>query len=131
MGRGVVLVPPVDAGAEPTAGSASPQAAEDLALARGTVMAPGTAPQVLQYLTPAPQAPPIVPPVWASWVAILATSALFALVHPTWTWPAIFLLAVCLGYAYERTGNLWVPVVIHAAFNATSTVLFLYGGGAN
>ena len=68
-------------------------------------------------------------PVSTSWVAILATAMLFALVHPMWTWPAIFLLAVCLGYAYERTGNLWVPVVIHAVFNTTSTLFYLYAGG--
>jgi membrane protease YdiL (CAAX protease family) len=99
-------------------GSVSPQAA-------------GTAPEVLPYRSPEPETLPTVPPLWASWMAILATSALFAVVHPMWTWPAIFLLAVCLGYAYERTGNLWVPIVIHAAFNATSTVIYLYGGGAN
>ena len=68
-------------------------------------------------------------PISTSWVAILATAALFALVHPMWTWPAIFLLAVCLGYAYERTGNLWVPVVIHALFNTTSTLFYLYARG--
>jgi membrane protease YdiL (CAAX protease family) len=73
-----------------------------------------------------PQAAEI--PVSTSWVAILATAVLFALVHPMWTWPAIFLLAVCLGYAYERTGNLWVPVVIHAVFNSTQTLIYLYAG---
>lgn len=66
-------------------------------------------------------------PAWAIWGAIIFTSALFSAVHEPWTWPPIFLLSVCLGWAYERTGNLWVPVAIHAAFNAVSTILFLSG----
>jgi membrane protease YdiL (CAAX protease family) len=71
-----------------------------------------------------------VSPAWTGWAAILLTSALFASVHAMWTWPPIFILAVCLGYAYERTGNLWVPILIHAAFNTVSTLVFL-GGLAN
>lgn len=70
-------------------------------------------------------------PAWATWGAIVFTSALFSAVHEPWTWPPIFLLSVCLGWAYERTGNLWVPVAIHAAFNAVSTILFLSGTVAN
>ena len=59
------------------------------------------------------------------WAAVLVTSLLFALVHPGWMRPMIFVLSLCLGYAYERTGNLWVPIVLHAAFNTASTALFL------
>ena len=44
---------------------------------------------------------------------------------PPWMAPLIFVLSLCLGYAYERTGNLWVSIIIHAAFNTTSTVIFL------
>lgn len=62
-----------------------------------------------------------------TWMAIVVTSALFASVHPGWTWPIIFALALCLGYAYERTGNLWVSITIHAGFNIFSTALFLMG----
>jgi membrane protease YdiL (CAAX protease family) len=60
------------------------------------------------------------------WIAVLITSFLFAIVHPLWMAPAIFVLSVCLGYAYERTGNLWVPILIHAAFNTSSTLVFLH-----
>ena len=77
---------------------------------------------VLPQLEPRPRA-------WQTWAAILITSALFALVHPAWTAPIIFVLAVCLGYAYERTGNLWVSITIHAMFNSISTALFLAGLG--
>jgi membrane protease YdiL (CAAX protease family) len=56
---------------------------------------------------------------------VLITSLVFSLVHPGWMRPMIFLLSICLGYAYERTGNLWVPIVLHASFNTLSTVVFL------
>lgn len=62
-----------------------------------------------------------------TWAAIVITSLFFASVHPKWTSPIIFLLALCLGYAYERTGNLWVSITIHAGFNILSTGLFLVG----
>ena len=84
---------------------------------------PGDA-QVLSY-TPPVEPVEVPPPPWATWAAIGLTSLLFALVHPAWTWAPIFALSLCLGYAYERTGNLWVPIVIHAAFNSTQTALFL------
>jgi membrane protease YdiL (CAAX protease family) len=66
---------------------------------------------------------------WSTWAAILVTSIAFASVHPAWSQPIIFALSVCLGYAYERTGNLWVPVTIHAVFNTISTAIFLSGLG--
>ncbi|HZL33961.1 MAG TPA: CPBP family intramembrane glutamic endopeptidase [Tepidisphaeraceae bacterium] len=64
--------------------------------------------------------------VWQTWVAIVLTSAIFALVHPLWMSPLIFVLALGLGYAYERTGSLWTSITIHAVFNGLETVLFLY-----
>ena len=67
----------------------------------------------------------------ASWGAIVIASAMFAAVHPAWTWPPIFLLSLCLGWLYERTGNLWAPVALHALFNTTSTVIFLLWGTPN
>lgn len=70
------------------------------------------------------------------WAAIFASAIAFTVIHDPWSWPALFLLAVVLGYAYERTNNLYVPILIHAAFNSTSTTLYLIlsrmqaGGGA-
>jgi membrane protease YdiL (CAAX protease family) len=58
------------------------------------------------------------------WIAVILTSALFACVHPIWSWPPIFVLALCLGYAYERTGNLWTSIIIHAMFNAAEVCFF-------
>jgi len=63
-------------------------------------------------------------------LSILITSMFFASVHPVWSFPIIFLLALALGYAYERTGNLWVSITMHAMFNTISTVLFLLGAGS-
>src|SRR5439155_2324949 len=65
------------------------------------------------------------PAVWSRWLAVLITALLFTMVHPAWMRPVIFILALCLGYGYERTGNLWVAILIHAAFNTASTVAFL------
>jgi membrane protease YdiL (CAAX protease family) len=42
--------------------------------------------------------------------------------HPAWMRPPLFLLSVCIGYAYERTGNLWVAIIIHAGFNAFNVI---------
>jgi len=63
------------------------------------------------------------------WLAIILTSLLFAAIHPWWTMPPIFFLSLCLGYAYERTGNLFVPITIHALFNISSLTLFLLASG--
>jgi len=68
---------------------------------------------------------PATPPAWATWGAVVLASMLFASVHDRWTWPPIFFLSLGLGWVYERTGNLWAPVAVHAAFNAISTLIFL------
>lgn len=67
-----------------------------------------------------------VPTAAARWASVFLTSLIFASVHPAWTIPPIFVLSLCLGYAYERTGNLWTVMTMHALFNATSTVLYLF-----
>ena len=51
------------------------------------------------------------------WLAIALTSFVFMLVHQPWHWPAIFVLSAALGYAYEKSGSLWRPFVMHALFN--------------
>jgi membrane protease YdiL (CAAX protease family) len=58
------------------------------------------------------------------WIPVILTAILFALAHDWWSWPSIFILALCLGYAYERTGNLWTSITIHALFNAASVILY-------
>ena len=57
------------------------------------------------------------------WLAIAIASALFASIHfiPA-HWPTLFFLAVCLGYAYEKSGSLLRPIFIHAIFNAMMVI---------
>ncbi len=62
--------------------------------------------------------------------AAIIVSALFAAVHgtasglvPLWT------LAMGLTLAYELTGCLWVPILMHALFNAVQTVIMVTYGG--
>jgi membrane protease YdiL (CAAX protease family) len=56
-----------------------------------------------------------------AWPAILISSMLFAATHAnTGHWPALFVLGVCLGYAYEKSGSLLRPIFIHSLFNAAS-----------
>jgi membrane protease YdiL (CAAX protease family) len=60
------------------------------------------------------------------WVAILISSTLFTLVHgQVEFFPVLMVLALALGYLYERTGNLWASITLHAAFNSTSLALTL------
>ena len=52
------------------------------------------------------------------WPAIILTGGLFALAHfSAWMFAPLFLLAVGLGYVYERTANLYATIFIHASFN--------------
>jgi len=62
-----------------------------------------------------------------AWLAIILTSVLFALLHPWTHWPALFVLAMCLGYAYEKSGSLLRPIFIHSLFNAASIISVLCG----
>ena len=54
---------------------------------------------------------------------VLVGALAFAALHAPWTWPAILLIGLLNGAAYERTQNLWVPILMHAAFNATSVAV--------
>lgn len=58
--------------------------------------------------------------------AIIATSILFAAVHITpGSLLPLFMLSVGLTVAYERTGSLWTPVLMHMAFNGTQFAIIL------
>lgn len=54
-----------------------------------------------------------------AWPAVVVASLVFALTHsPQWQdMPALFVLALALGYNYERCGRLLAPVLMHAIFN--------------
>lgn len=61
------------------------------------------------------------------WAAIFITSAFFALIHTSTPQavPALFILAVGMGYNYERTGRLYPAILIHAIFNAVMITALL------
>lgn len=62
------------------------------------------------------------------WLSIVITSVLFAITHPNADhWPALFVLSMCIGYAYEKSGSLLRPIFIHAIFNAMTVIATLYG----
>lgn len=61
-----------------------------------------------------------------AWTAILISSGFFSMVHGNIPhWPALFLLGLCLGYAYEKSGSLFRPIFIHAFFNAITIIFVL------
>ena len=61
---------------------------------------------------------------WGNAVGITAVAVLFAAVHlqPV-EFPGLLAFAVVLGVARARSGRLGLPVVTHAAFNATGLLL--------
>jgi membrane protease YdiL (CAAX protease family) len=60
---------------------------------------------------------------WPAWIAILVTSAVFALFHVTPTaMVAVFPLGVWLGVLAWRTGSVWPGIVCHATVNGVWNV---------
>lgn len=66
------------------------------------------------------------------WPAILMASAVFALMHWQNTAPhavvSLFVLSLGFGWAYERTGRLTAPIVMHMLFNLGNLGLALLLG---
>lgn len=63
------------------------------------------------------------------WAAVVLASAVFAVIHMHL--PAIaglFIFAILLALIYEKTGSLWAPMVVHAAFNTVTVVCTLIFG---
>ena len=56
------------------------------------------------------------------WLAITVSAGVFALCHVAVreSVPALFVLGLVLGYAYEKSGSLWRPIMIHLVFNGLS-----------
>lgn len=64
------------------------------------------------------------------WVAVGASSLIFALAHvgtvPPHALPSLFMLSVCIGFAFERTRSLGVAIGMHVAFNAINVSLAVF-----
>ncbi|MBS0197066.1 MAG: CPBP family intramembrane metalloprotease [Planctomycetes bacterium] len=65
------------------------------------------------------------------WAAVIASAAVFAAMHvgggekgmPWYAVATVFVLAVCMGAAFERTRSLAAPIVMHMLFNAANVAL--------
>ena len=53
-----------------------------------------------------------------AWQAIGIAAALFAIVHPPAAMLPVFVLGLCTGIAYERSGALLAPMLTHALYSA-------------
>jgi len=87
---------------------------------------PPSTPIILDYesvpLTPSRHSPSPA----QRWIAILLTSFLFAAIHGMIDqFLVLFTLSLALGYIYERTGNLWAPISLHATFNTITLTAWL------
>jgi uncharacterized protein len=58
---------------------------------------------------------------------ILGSSTLFMLLHQPFNWPALFLLALFLGYLYRRTHRIVPSITLHASINALALLGLLLG----
>jgi membrane protease YdiL (CAAX protease family) len=66
------------------------------------------------------------------WLGIVITAAIFAVFHGNWQhWPPLFVLALILGYSYQKYRNLLVPMIIHAGFNSITLILNLLTNGGS
>ena len=60
------------------------------------------------------------------WPAIFLASFVFVVFHANAPhWPALFVLSICLGYTYEKSGSLFRSIFVHALFNAMSVLAAL------
>ena len=62
-----------------------------------------------------------------AWQAITITAALFAVMHPPAAMLPAFVLGLCTGYAYERSGALLAPMLVHAGYSAALLAYQLQG----
>ena len=60
------------------------------------------------------------------WLGIVIAAIVFASTHADWQhWPALLVLAVCMGYSYEKEGNLLVPILVHSLFNLLPILIIM------
>lgn len=61
----------------------------------------------------------------------VVASALFALAHGVWSdFAALFVLGMLMTWIYERRGNLWSAMVVHATNNLIFVLVLFYQHGA-
>lgn len=63
---------------------------------------------------------------YGPWLSILIASVLFSVLHPLMHFPAMLVLSVAMGYAYEKSGSLLRPIFVHFLFNGVTIALALF-----
>lgn len=64
---------------------------------------------------------------YSPWRTIFIASIIFSALHPWMHLPALLILSVCMGYAYEKSGSLFRSIFIHLFFNASTVAFALLG----
>lgn len=59
------------------------------------------------------------------WQTIFIASVIFSLLHPLMHFPALLILSIAMGYAYEKSGSLLRPIFIHLLFNGLTIAFAL------
>ena len=62
-------------------------------------------------------------------LAAILSSLLFTAMHGNWhSSLSLFLLGLWLCRSYEKSGNLWVPIILHALFNGNTLIILMLMG---
>ncbi len=64
---------------------------------------------------------------YGPWRAIFMASIIFSLLHPWMHLPALMILSIAMGYAYEKSGSLLRSIFIHCFFNSAMIAFALLG----
>jgi membrane protease YdiL (CAAX protease family) len=64
---------------------------------------------------------------YSPWQSIFIASIIFSILHPLMHLPALLILSVCMGYAYEKSGSLLRSIFIHCFFNSATIAFALLG----
>ncbi len=62
---------------------------------------------------------------YGPWQSIFIASIMFAVLHPWMHLPALLVLSVAMGYAYEKSGSLLRPIFVHLLFNGLTIAFAL------
>ena len=62
---------------------------------------------------------------YSPWRAIFVASIIFSVLHPWMHLPALLILSIAMGYAYEKSGSLLRSIFIHCFFNSAQIAFAL------
>ncbi len=62
---------------------------------------------------------------YSPWRSILIASIVFSMLHPLMHLPALLILSIAMGYAYEKSGSLLRSIFIHFFFNSVQIAIAL------